>query len=441
MFHKAIDIVARLVSKGFESFFVGGAVRDMAMGISASDYDIVTKAKPEEVEDIFSDRVVKTFGKSFKVVEVDGIEVATYRKDKYGGFDDKDVVISYADTLEEDLERRDFTINAIAYDPLTQAIIDPHGGLTDIKERVIKFVGNPHERIFEDPNRIIRAARMKCLMEGSFSVETFFALRDKSHFVETYIDYERLRLEILKSMKYRKPSIFFVALEEIGALRYIFPSLQTCVGHKGGHHHAEDVFTHSMICGDALPRRFPLLRLSGYLHDVGKPAVAFVDEGDFNKLKFFGHHDKGKDLAQKELKYLTFSNDEIYYICRMIEIHMKNHNSPKQIRRILSICNRDKINYKDYIRIRIADRKANLKKGPQPIAIVRDILKDFNIEINRKPPNRYSELAIDGFDIMSLGFKPGPIIGTIQKFLFEKVMDDPDLNEREKLLELITTNF
>jgi len=441
MFQKALNIVTRLVGKGFEGFFVGGAVRDMAMGRPAHDFDIVTSAKPEEVQDIFSDRVVKTYGKSFKVVVVDDVEVATYRKDRYNGLDDKNVVVTYADTLEEDLERRDFTINAMAFNPLTQALIDPHGGLIDLKEKVIKFVGNANHRIYEDPNRIIRAARMKCLIEGSFSIETYFALRNTSDYIQIHVDPERIRLEILKTMKYQKPSIFFTALEETGALKYIFPSLCKCVGHKGGHHHAEDVFTHSLLCGDSLPRRFPLLRLAGYLHDVGKPAVAFIDEGDFHKLKFYGHHDKGKQLVNQELQALRFSNEEIYYICRMIEIHMKNHNSPKQIRRILSICNRDNINYKDYIRIRLADRKSNLKKGPQPISIVRDIMKDFNTEINRKPPNRFSDLVIDGFDIMSLGFKPGPIIGNIQRFLFEKVMDDPELNEREKLLELVSCNF
>lgn len=438
MFEKALELVTKLVGAGFEAFFVGGAVRDRIREKPADDFDIVTSAKPEQVEEIFSGHVVKTFGKSFKVVEVDNIEIATYRKDKYVGLDDKAVEVSYAETLEEDLERRDFTINAMAYDPVIGGIIDPHGGREDLKNKIVRFVGDPNQRIYEDPNRIIRAARMKCLLEGEFDRITFHALRQKAYYVESFIDPERVRLEILKSLKYRKPSIFFKSLYEIGALRFIFPSLEKCYMHKGGHHHNEDIFTHSLLCGDGISRRFPLLRLAAFLHDVGKPEVAFVD-GDL--LKFYEHHIVGRDLVQEELKNLRFSNEEIDYVTKMVEIHMRNHNSPKEIRRVLSVCNQNSINYKDYIRIRLADRKANLKKGSQPIPIVRDILKDFQIELERKSPNRYSDLALGGNDIMDLGFKQGPIIGTIQNYLFEKVMDNPDLNNKEDLIKLVLDNF
>jgi hypothetical protein len=125
----------------------------------------------------------------------------------------------------------------------------------------------------------------------------------------------------------------------------------------------------------------------------------------------------------------------------MVDIHMKNHNSPKQIRRVLATCSRCGINYKDYLRLRFADRKANLKKGPHPISSIINVLKDFQIEIARKVPNRYSELAINGFDIMFLGFKQGPVVGKILKFLFEKVMDNPDLNTKEKLTEVVLNNI
>jgi tRNA nucleotidyltransferase/poly(A) polymerase len=432
-----LELIQTLHDRGFEAFFVGGAVRDMLRGVKPDDTDIVTKAKPEEIEELFSGRNVKTFGKSFKVVEVDGVEIATYRKDRYEGLDDKKVIIEYANTIEEDLERRDFTINAMAFEPFTRTLIDIRNGAQDLKEKIIRFVGNPYDRIHEDPNRIIRACRMKCLIDGEFDSATKLTLQERSSYVEGYVDYERIRLETLKAMKYRKPSKFFESLNEIGALRYIFPSLTRCVDHKGGHHHAEDVFTHSMICGDSISRRFPLLRLAAYLHDVGKPEAAFVDKNDKNKLKFFGHHKVGEELVREELKLLRFSVQEIEYISKMVDIHMKNHNSPKQIRRILATCNTSGINYKDYLRLRFADRKANLKKGPHPISSIRDVIKDFQIEIDRKVPNRYSELEVNGNDIMNLGFKQGPIIGKILKFLFEKVMDEPDLNTKEKLTELV----
>lgn len=432
-----LELIQMLHEHDFEAFFVGGAVRDMLRRVKPDDTDIVTKAKPEEIEELFSGRNVKTFGKSFKVVEVDGVEIATYRKDRYEGLDDKKVVIEYANTIEEDLKRRDFTINAMAFDPFTGGLIDIHNGAKDLKDKIIRFVGNPYDRIHEDPNRIIRACRMKCLIDGEFDPTTKLALQERSYYVEGYVDYERIRLETLKAMKYRNPSKFFESLNEIGALRYIFPSLSRCVDHKGGHHHAEDVFTHSMICGDSISRRFPLLRLAGYLHDVGKPEVAFIDKNDYHKLKFFGHHDAGAQLLLDELMTLRFSTEEIEYICKMVRMHMKNHNSPKQIRRLLASCNRSRINYKDYLRIRFADRKANLKKGPHTITSIKEVLKDFQTEIARKPPNKYSELAINGNDVMELGFKQGPVIGKVLKFLFEKVMDDPDLNIKEKLIALV----
>lgn len=437
-----LDLVQKLHEKGFEAYFVGGAVRDMIRGVKPDDIDIVTEAKPEQVESIFSDRNVKTFGKAFKVVEVDGVEIATYRKDRYEGFNDKNVVITYAETIQEDLERRDFTINAMAFEPFSGGIVDLHNGAQDLKNKIVRFVGNPHDRIEEDPNRIIRACRMKCLIDGSFDQRTKEALQEKADYVRCYVSYERVNLEIMKAMRYKKPSTFFEALEEINVLKDVFPSLSRCVNHKGGHHHGEDIFTHSLLCGDALPRRKPLLRLVGYLHDVGKPEVAFIDESDQNHLKFFGHHEAGAHLLLDELAELKFSNEEIDYICKMVRIHMKNHNSPKQVRRLLAECNRSGISYKDYLSLRFADRKANLKKGPHTIMNIRGVLEDFQTEIERKPPNKYSELAIDGNDIIGLGFKQGPMIGKILKFLFEKVMDDPELNTKEKLTELVlSTTF
>jgi tRNA nucleotidyltransferase/poly(A) polymerase len=325
----------------------------------------------------------------------------------------------------------------MAFDPFSGGLIDIHNGAKDLKKRIIRFVGNPNDRIHEDPNRIIRACRMKCLLGGTFDPTTKVALQEKARYVNDYVHPDRIHLEILKAMRYKKPSLFFEALNEIDALRYVFPSLAKCINQDGGHHHKEDVFTHSLLCGDALPRRFPLLRLAGYLHDVGKPKVAFYDETDHHKLKFFGHHDAGAQLLLDELTYLRFSTEEIEYSCKMVRIHMKNHNSPKQIRRLLASCNRSRINYKDYLRIRFADRRANLKKGPHTITSIKEILKDFQTEIARKPPNKYSELAINGNNIIGLGFKQGPVIGKVLKFLFEKVMDAPDLNTKEKLSKLV----
>ena len=282
-----LRIIERLCRCGYHVYVVGGAIRDMFIGKDPVDVDIVTSATPEEIEVFFGGYPVKSVGKAFGVVLVDGYEVATFRRDRYRGLDDKACQVTFAGSIEEDLGRRDLTINAMALCDMSGDFIDPFHGRDDLRERTIRFVGNPRERIYEDPNRIVRACRFLAKVDGKFDPETFEALCDCAHYVRDYVVPERLKAEIMKAMKIKRASRFFCALRDIGALEHIFPAMERCYNHAHGPHHLEDVFDHLMICGDLISTRFPFLKLAGYLHDVGKPA-AYSFNRDKGHYVFFG---------------------------------------------------------------------------------------------------------------------------------------------------------
>jgi putative nucleotidyltransferase with HDIG domain len=368
---------------------------------------------------------------------VDGIEVATFRTDKYFGLSDKNVEISVAKTIGEDLSRRDLTINAMAICQHTGEIIDRFGGKEDLRHKIIRFVGNPEKRIYEDPNRIIRACRFLALIEGTFDEGTKEALKKYSYFIKEYVDVERIRLEILKSMNYRKPSIFFLALHEIDALKYIFPTLDRCFDHDHGPYHDEDIFSHSMMCGDNISKKYPLLRLGGYLHDIGKVITACQDI-ETREFHFAGHEKVGAVVVREELEHLKFSNDDVNYVSFISELHMRNFDSPKTIRRTFKALADYEINYKDIIRLKLADRKANLKRGRMNLSEARELISDIRNELTREPPNDFKHLKLDGNDIMKItGIPQGKIIGDILKFLLQNVVDVPELNNVYNLKQLV----
>ncbi|NCD00235.1 MAG: CCA tRNA nucleotidyltransferase, partial [Bacteroidia bacterium] len=245
------SISKRILESGFECYFVGGCVRDEIIGIKPNDFDLCTNAKPEEICSLFPNDKVDLVGESFKVVIVNGIEVATFRKDHYFGGSDKNCVIEYASCITDDLSRRDLSMNSIAKCARTGKIIDPFNGPNDIKNRIIKFTGDPYERILEDPNRMIRVARFAAKVDGVIELRTAQAIIQSNHLFKN-IAKERIALEILKAMKTKNASIFFRSLWEMGLLKDIFPTLHACVGHDGGPYHDEDLFEHMMIAGDYL---------------------------------------------------------------------------------------------------------------------------------------------------------------------------------------------
>lgn len=420
-----------LKSRGHQVHIVGGAVRDDAMGVASSDVDLVTSARPDEIELAFAEFPefkIDLVGKSFGVVIISGIEVASYRLDEHAGIGDACCSVSLNATLEEDCNRRDFTFNAMAYSD-EDGLIDFHGGLEDLKNGVVRFVGDPSNRIMEDPNRILRAARFLAKIEGRFHISTLLALQEHGHLVKTHVAPERIRKEIMKAMDLETPSLFFSALHLIGVLKDVFPELAESVDHHHGNHHVENVFEHSMLAGDHLSKRDPVLRLAGFLHDYGKPQ-SFKDNVGNPKVNFAGHEIVGRNLLRGVLENLRFHKDEIERILGLVRSHMYSLNdmSDKALRRMMRKFAERNVDHMDFLRLRLADRAGSVMREPFPMSDQKRFIKMFKtggtgVQLEEKFGPKM--LALSGGQIISIfGLKPGPQIGEIQKKLLDFIVEE-----------------
>lgn len=385
-----------------------------------ADVDVLTTASLEQIQSLFSDQTVRQVGKAFPICIVNGMEVSSGRARN-----------ALADFPESDLAGRDFTVNAMAYDFLSDRIIDPFNGRQDLEDRVVRFTGDPKKRILEDPVRMIRACRFAALLEGTLSRSSLAAVLCLRHLVDSAVAKERIRHEIMRAMTLEKPSLFFRALKKTRLLEKIFPSLDRCYDLDGGPHHGESVFDHCMLVGDALPPDVTVLRLAGFLHDTGKFDAAVIKEG---KLSFAGHETHTRAMVW-DLTRLRFSVKDIAYIKALAASHMRpltDQTTPKAARRLLAMLDARGLDYRDFMQMRIADKKGNLAKRPYTLSEIRVRLQKLFDEMDR--PLALNQLAITGDDIVRIrGIRPGPEIGRIKQCLLEKVWDDPDLNTPDAL--------
>lgn len=436
MNHKSI--IKRLCDHGYQAFIVGGTVRDILGGFPSDDVDIATNATPEQVLPLFSNCKAQKVGNRFAVVFIGDIQVATYRKDtQVKLYSRKDTEIAYSDSIQEDMLRRDLTINALAMCPVSGDIIDVVGGKKDLQNRIIRFVGDPTARIMQDPTRIVRACRFLAKIQGQFSGKTLQALQKYANLAKNHIEKEMLRLEFLKAMKLETPSLFFSALHLTGVLRYIFPELHATFNYPHGAHHIESVWEHLMLTGDHLAPKDPILRLAGFLHDIGKPpAHKYHNDGSF-----IGHEVIGSKICQHRLPLLGFTNRETKEISRLVESHMRQCRSlsPKGQRKLRKYLYDNEINPRSYLRLKIADRKSNLLRGATEIRPLRELLISVGLRgLKEDKILSVKDLKLSGGKIIEM-FKltPGPIVGKIQRHLLDLVIDDPALNTEENLYKSI----
>lgn len=441
-------ILDKLEASGYKAFVVGGAVRDELMGLEPKDWDIATSALPDEVVQVFASadyELSDVNAQSFHVVIVDGIEIATFRRDYY--HQGETVLTEPARDIFEDLRRRDLTINAMAISRHGE-LLDPFGGKEDIENRIVRFVDDPTDRILEDPCRIIRAARFVSLLNGQFSLQTLSALQRNIELVDQ-VPHERIRTEILKAMTYKKAGTFFEALHKIGALRMLLPPLEDIWGLDGGPYHGEDVFTHSMLVGDYLGEHYPLLtaanpllRLVGYLHDIGKGKPNFID----GVIHFYHHDILGAEMIEALFKALRFSSGETKYAKGLILLHMHGgiKMTPKTTRKLLRKMEENHVNWQDWLALRVADKASNMAREPYKASQVAKLRRKFEDELypeTKETPKvvlSHKDLMISGHKIQELlGIGPSELIGVILQFLLEKVTEDPTLNAPEHLKRLI----
>jgi len=439
----------KLKEKGFEAYIVGGCTRDLFMGKEPSDWDIATNAKPEEIQAIFQEQGIKTFYENnFGTVGVvfpenNVIEITTFRSEStYSDFRHPDKV-SWSQHIEQDLERRDFTINAIAITLVTKEkfeIIDLFNGLEDIKNKIIRTVGKPEQRFSEDFLRMMRAIRFQTTLGKGWKIEknTEKAIVKYSYLLKKSSK-ERIRDELIKIIMSENASQGIETLRKTGLLKYIIPELEQGVGVKQNKHHIYDCYKHNLECLNyAAKKGFNFhVRMAALLHDIGKP---ITKKGEGENATFYNHEAIGAKMAEKILNRLKFPKKDVEKIVNLVRYHLFYYNvgevGESSIRRLIRKAGIE--NMEDLLQLRMADRIGSGCPKAEPYKLRH--LK-YMIEKVSKDPISVKMLKINGNNIIqTLKIEPGPKIGQLLDILLEEVLKDPKKNTKEyltkRLLEL-----
>lgn len=438
------NIYHQLEKAGYEVYLVGGCVRNLLMNIPVTDWDMTTSATPEQIQKVFPDSFCDndfgTVGVKYSATtegDKDYAEITTFRTESAYSDHRHPGEVSWGKTLEEDVTRRDFTVNALAIKLLENdrvEIIDKVNGLEDLKKKLIRAVGNPDERFKEDALRLMRAIRFCAQLDFEIEENTLNSIRNDSQLIE-HISNERIRDEILKILSTDHAYQGIVLLDEIGILDIIFPELLKGKGvsqKRPGRHHTTDVFTHNLLSLKECPSKNPLVRFSALLHDVGKPYVAATDSEGY--IIFYNHEVVGAKVAKDIAERLRFSNkekDKIYTLIRWHMFTVDEHITDSAVRRFIRRVGLE--NVKDMIDLRIGDR---LGGGTQTAESWR--LKKFKerLEEQLNPPFSVNDMVIDGNDIMKeLTIGPGRKVGDILQRLFIEVDEDLSKNNKEYLIQ------
>ena len=428
---------------GFEAYLVGGAVRDMLMNKPASDWDVATNATPEQVMSIFK-KVIPTgieHGTVTVIFQGEHIEVTTFRTEadySDGRHPDK---VEYAATIEEDLSRRDFTMNAIAVNLHDGSVADPFDGRTDIKKKLIRCVGDPLERFSEDGLRPVRALRFAAQLGFGIERETFEAIPKRLDVTEK-IAGERFHDELLKMLKSPVPSIGLRLMEETGIMKIFLPELLACRGVEQKGFHNFDVLDHLYYSCDGTDRNNPNVRLAALFHDIGKPKVRAT--GKDGVYTFYQHEAASAKIAQKILDRLHFSRQTTTYVCHLIAQHMFFYEpnwTDSAVRRFLV-----RIKYSEYEHV--LEDLFDLRRGDlfgmnrikAPAEQLIAFQKHIEAVLEKDNALTLKDLAVNGRDLMAEGIPAGKHLGIVLNELFETVLDDPAMNTKEKLL-IVAKNY
>jgi tRNA nucleotidyltransferase (CCA-adding enzyme) len=434
-------VITKLKKKGFEAYIVGGCVRDFLRGVEPQDWDVATNAKPEEIQKIFSKSfyenkfltvTVQTDSKSPKLKEV---EITTYRKEaKYTDKRHPDE-IKFAKTIEEDLARRDFTVNAIALEIQNSKfkIIDPFEGRKDLESKIIRAVGKPEERFNEDALRMMRAVRFTVTLGKGWGIEekTTRAIKKNSPWLQA-ISKERIRDEFLKIIMAERASDGIELLRQLGLLKYIIPEIEEGYKVAQNKHHIYGCYEHYLRSLDfAAKRNFNKhVRLAALLHDIGKPRTK---RGEGPDATFYGHETVGAKMTIQILSRLKFPKKDIEKIAKLVRYHLFYYNvdevSESSVRRLVRQVGPE--NMEELLEVRMADRIGSgvPKAEPYKLRHLR-----YVIEKVAQDPISVKMLKVSGDKVMKiLKIQPGPKIGQILDILLGYVLEDPKKNKKEFL--------
>ena len=427
-------ILRTLENAGYEAYIVGGAVRDCIMGKTPSDYDIATNALPRQVKELFP-KTIDTGIKHGTVTVIDnkiGYEVTTYRKEEKYADNRHPDSISFVSDIETDLRRRDFTMNAIAYNP-SRGIVDIFGGVSDIKNRTIRCVGNAGDRFKEDALRMVRAVRFSACLNFEMDEETKKGIRKYSVLVKN-VSAERILSELNTILLCDYPSRAKI-LYETGLMRHIIPNLCVCFNTvQNNKYHIYNVGDHIMNAVENTPNDL-IIRWAALLHDVGKPACASKDQNGI--YHFYGHHRESMRMADDILHKLRMDKDSISDILTLIENHdVRIDAHPASVKRILA-----RTGEKLFLKLLLLQEADNRAKNPKflddKLNKLQSIYSQYLRIIAEGQPYMISHLVINGKDLIKMGFKTGREIGDVLKILLDEVVIDPSLNTREYLVKRV----
>lgn len=431
-------IISTLQAHGYEAYAVGGCVRDSILGREPDDWDITTSAMPLETKALFK----RTFDTGIEhgtitvLLDKDAFEVTTYRVD--GKYEDSrhPKEVTFTRSLKEDLLRRDFTINAMAYND-EEGLVDVFGGIRDLKNKTIRCVGNAEERFGEDALRILRAVRFAAQLGFEIEKETQKGIVKLAPTLAN-ISAERIQVELVKMLVSQNPGLLRKAYE-LGITKVILPEfdemMQTT---QETPHHKYSVGEHTIKAIEMI-RADKVLRLTMLLHDVAKPQMKTIDG---NGVAHFKMHDiKGADMAKAILRRLKFDNDTLGKVTRLVQYHdYRIPAEPKRVRRAMNKIGEDLFPY--YLEVRRADTMAQSEYlREEKLQNIQEMEMCYQDILMKKECVSLKDLAVSGSDLIADGMQPGKEIGMVLNKLLEMVIENPELNTKETLLALRKTMF
>jgi putative nucleotidyltransferase with HDIG domain len=434
----ALVVAKRLAAAGYRTVFVGGGVRDALLGIeSAGPWDLGTAATPAQVTAIYPTSVPTGIEHGTVTLPIEGgaVEITTFRTE--GAYTDArhPDQVSFTQDLSADLRRRDFTVNALAYDPAAHQVVDEVGGLADLENGLLRAVGDPEKRFTEDALRAMRAARLVSSHGFTLDPATRAALPSVAALLPK-VSAERVRDEVTRLIMGEAPDRGLETLREAGLLRVVLPELVDCEGVPQNRYHEFDVYHHTLATVREAEPRFRV-RWAALCHDLGKPATRAEKEDGDNS--FYGHAQLGAEITSRLLERLRFPHSERDAIALLVREHMFDYKpewTDAAVRRFLRRVGWEHLD--DLFKLREADVRGTGRGND--LSSIEQLQKRIDAVRASRAPLSVSELAIGGQDVMeALGVAPGPVVGQILRTLLEEVLDDPTLNVRERLLERLRT--
>ncbi len=426
-------IINEVKKAGYEAYAVGGCIRDSLLKKTPGDYDITTSASPREIKKIFR-RTIDTgieHGTVTVMLGKTGYEVTTYRID--GKYEDSrhPSKVTFTRSLEEDLKRRDFTINAMAYND-EDGLVDLFGGREDMEKRIIRCVGNPLERFSEDALRMMRAVRFAAQLGYSIEEETLYAMKELSRKLDM-ISEERIRTELVKLLVSPHPEVLRTAYE-CGLTAVFMPEfddIMHCEQYNPHHLYSVGEHTIRVIC--KIENTAPL-RLAALFHDFGKPATRTTDEEGIDH--FHGHPEISRELCHGIMRRLKFDNTTTDIVCRLVKYHdYKVNRDKKSVRKALNEVGEDL--FLSVLELKRADTLGQSEyKREQKLADLDELTEIYHEIIKDGDCISLKDLAVTGSDLIKEGYRPGPGLGEELQSLLQTVLDEPSFNQKDILLQL-----